>query len=84
MVPLEMSAFLFNVQLPSSDADAMAAVQSALDHEYHIYFVFGSVVDAASGEPLLFTRLSAQVYLELDDFRRFGELVLQLLADQTK
>lgn len=81
LVPLNMSAFLFNVVLPSSDVDALMYVQQTLDVDYHIYFVFGSVESSTgdSTETIWFARLSAQVYLELSDFEKLGDLVLELL-----
>jgi selenocysteine lyase/cysteine desulfurase len=81
LVPLDMVSFLFSVILPSTDADAIAYVQSTMDSEYLIYFVYDKTVSAKTGETIFFTRLSAQVYLELSDFERFGALLPKLLLE---
>lgn len=81
LVPLNMTSFLFTVILPTTDVDAVAYAQSTMDHQYHIYFVYDQYTDPSTGNTLLFTRLSAQVYLELSDFRRFAELMPQLLTE---
>lgn len=101
-----MIGFMFNVVLPSTDADAIAYVQTMLDMKYQIYIVYGwvdvgvedgvqgvqgqlsGVLPASSSHPspssstrIYFSRLSAQVYNELSDFERLGELVPQLLKE---
>ena len=60
-MPLAMSGFMFNVILPSKDADAVTAMQSALDKNYNIYLVTASAVLTLTGETVYYTRLSAQV-----------------------
>ena len=75
-----MSAFLFSIILPSTDAEALAYVQSTLDSQYSMYMVYGSIV-TAKNETVFFTRLSSQVYLEVNDFLQLGELVPRLLTE---
>ena len=76
-----MSGFMVNVILPSSDLPAVTYVAESLNSTYNIYLVTGSVPDSRLDQPILFTRLSAQVYLEMDDFTQLGVLVPALLKE---
>jgi hypothetical protein len=81
-IPEDMSGFMVNVILPTSHPEAASYVTSTLNSTYNIYMVTGSVVDSRPGRvgtPILFTRLSAQIYLELSDFTQLGKLVPDLL-----
>ena len=104
-VPAEMTGFMVTIELPSSDADAVAYMRNTLESEHHIYIVYDqmpmtlftppppppSSSPTPVAEPthpparslLFFTRLSAQVYLEMSDFEQLGQLVPQLLAQHT-
>lgn len=53
------------------------APDPAADH--NVYIVCSEVRDT-SGRSMFFTRLSAQVYLDLNDFRTLAELVLELVG----
>ena len=70
-----------NVILPSTDPEAIAYVQSTLDSKYRIYMVYGSATDSATGQLIYFTRLSAQVYVQMSDFELLAELVPKLLSE---
>jgi hypothetical protein len=109
LVSEEMTGFMANVILPSTNRTAIEEMQAALNSTYNIYLVAGPATsfvpsfneNSASAEtlkddckesadsdmdcePTLFiTRLSAQVYLELSNFARLGDLVLQLLNGST-
>jgi hypothetical protein len=77
-----MTAFMINVILPTSDANAAAYMQAKLDSDFNIYLVYSTVADASNPAKLiLYTRLSSQVYLELRDFTQLKELVPQLLQE---
>jgi hypothetical protein len=80
-VPLEMSGFMINVILPSNDKELLASVHKDLDEKHGIYAVFGCV-NTDCDKTIYFTRLSMQVYIELDDVEIFGNLVLKLLHDR--
>jgi len=80
LVPESMTAFMFNVVLPTNDANAAAYMQAKLDSDYNIYLVYTSVTDS-QGNTILYTRLSSQVYLELRDFEQLKELVPKLLTE---
>jgi uncharacterized membrane protein YgaE (UPF0421/DUF939 family) len=43
-VPEEMTAFMVNIVLPSTDHDAVKKMQKSLDETYNIFLVFGSVL----------------------------------------
>ena len=75
-----MTGFMVNVVLPTRDEAETAALQSALDKEYNMYFVYGSVKRSSTGELLHFTRLSAQIYLQLSDFELLAQRVTETLA----
>ena len=82
-IPEDMSGFMVNVILPTSDPEAVTYLTSTLNSTYNIYMVASSVVDSRPGRvgtSIMFTRLSAQIYLELSDFTQLGKLVPDLLA----
>lgn len=82
LIPNEMTGYMINVILPSTDADAVAYMQDQLDKVYDIYVVYSSVQSAGDpGNMIFFTRLSAQVYLELADFEKLSLLVPTLLQE---
>lgn len=83
LVPEDMSGFMINVILPSTDPDAVAYMRETLDQKFGIYIVYDMIPSSLSntGKDILFTRLSAQVYLELSDFTQLGELVPRLLEE---
>ena len=73
---------MVNVILPSADPEAVSYVTTTLNSTYNIYMVTGSVTDSRAGQvgvPILFARLSAQIYLEMSDFTQLGKLVPDLL-----
>jgi hypothetical protein len=75
-----MQGFMFNIVLPTTDANAAAYMQAKLDSDYNIYLVYTSVLDN-QGNTILYTRLSSQVYLELKDFEQIKDLVPKLLSE---
>lgn len=79
-----MSGFMVNVILPSADPAAVSYVTSTLNSTYNIYMVAASVPAATKEGILMFTRLSAQVYLESSDFEQLGLLVPELLKEYGK
>jgi hypothetical protein len=80
-VPDNLIGNMTNVILPTTSADAVKELQYRLDNEYNIYIVAVSVFSHTLGSPIYFTRLSAQVYVEMSDFVRLGELVLMILNE---
>ena len=109
LVPPQMTAFMVNIVLPSTDATAIKLMQEELNETYGIYIVYGSVevtaktdnhqdpkdnnipVDgevatkedtACQKRTVYVTRLSAQVYLDMNDFIELGRLVPELLRKE--
>jgi hercynylcysteine S-oxide lyase len=82
LVGVDLTGFMVNIILPSTDVEAIAFMRDTLDIEYNIYIVYDVIPADKSdtGEEIYFTRLSAQVYLELQDFMRLATLVPELLA----
>ena len=74
--PLSFQAALFNVILPTADFELATQMQQDLFDKHGIYFL--SLQDEASG--IVFTRLSAQIYLERSDFEELGALVKEYLC----
>ena len=75
---------MVNIVLPSNDPVALKYVQHELDTVHNIYIVFDSFVDSRIRNPeheynVYFTRLSAQVYVQISDFEILGKLVLEIL-----
>ncbi|GMI02790.1 hypothetical protein TrVE_jg10619 [Triparma verrucosa] len=74
--PPEFEAALFNVVLPTTDYERATDLQTYLLNEYGIYML--ALLDEPTG--IVYTRLSAQIYLERDDFVKVGDLVLDFLS----
>ena len=72
---------MVNIQLPSSNYAALKSMQNILDREHNVYLVFDCVVDESEEDrkKIYFTRLSAQVYIEMLDFEMVGRLVSEVL-----
>lgn len=84
LVSEDMTGYIINVILPSTDVNAIGSMAGALSSKHGFYFTYGSVnLTATTGETVYYTRLSAQVYLELSDFEKLAYLVLTLLAEYT-
>lgn len=79
MVPDRMEEFMINIELPAGidSIDAGKALMEDLETQHGIYMI--ALYDGPSGR--FYTRLSAQVYLELEDFQRLGMLVLDFIED---
>lgn len=76
LVPEDMTPYaMTNVVLPSSDADKISRMQQELDATHHIYITCGHV-DLGD---IHYVRISAQIYLALEDFLPLEYLVPQLL-----
>ena len=74
--PPEFEAALFNVVLPTTDYKRATDLQTYLLNEYGIYML--ALLDEPTS--IVYTRLSAQIYLERDDFVKVGDLVLDFLS----
>lgn len=74
-----MTGYMFNVVLPTNNVDKVAAMQAELDKVHNLYMVYGTATSSLTGETIIFTRLSAQVYLELSDFEKLAGLVSTML-----
>lgn len=72
-VPESMEEFMINIALPTKNATLAKEIQHLLLQNHAIYIVVAQ--EPTSG--IIFTRLSSQIYLEMSDFTRLGELVLQ-------
>jgi len=77
LVPREsMNAALISIELPTNNATIAYGVQAQLLAQYDTYVQLGTV--ANSSPPLMFVRISAQIYLELGDFILMAQRWLQL------
>jgi selenocysteine lyase/cysteine desulfurase len=75
MVPDSMEEFMINILLPTQNATVAKGLQEFLLEQHNMYII----VAHDKGSDLIFTRLSAQIYLELSDFEQLGGLVLEFL-----
>lgn len=75
LAPMEISPMMFNVVLPTNDTQKASAMQNDLLSKHNIYMI--TLQEPVSG--LIYSRLSAQIYLELSDFQLLGQLVLDYL-----
>ena len=89
LVDVNMCANMVNVILPIIDnsnhennMNKIKLIQQKLDIEHNIYFVYSSV-KKLNGESIIFTRLSAQIYNELNDYKQFAELFLKYSRSTT-
>ncbi len=78
MCPISMHSSMSIVKIPTDDQAVCQRVRSVLVAEHHMS-VSGWTPLPRDGIACYF-RLSAQVYLEMSDFERLGELVLQIIA----
>ena len=62
--------------LPTADFDLAMKMQGDLLNDHGVYML--SLKDEKTG--IVYTRLSAQIYLDRDDFVKLGELVKKYLA----
>lgn len=89
-----LTANMINVVLPTHDSEAVSFLQKQLDDVHNIYIVCSSLrintciegdkgSDSANSitNDVFFTRLSAQIYLELSDFARLANLVPIILSE---
>jgi len=74
IVPQFMIGAMIDVELPVVDMAEGEALRHAIFEEYNMYFITHQL------QGRVFTRLSAQIYLEQADFVLFGERVLETLA----
>ena len=78
LVPPSMTGAMANIVLPWTDPAAVSYVASALLSEYNSMVVFASVLPtqgASSSAAIQFIRLSAQVYVSMDDVRWLADTV---------
>jgi selenocysteine lyase/cysteine desulfurase len=77
LVPDSMEEFMINIGLPKciSSIEQGKALQGWLLQEHNVYML------VLQGSDMFYTRLSAQVYLEMQDFERLGSLVLDFCQD---
>ena len=71
---------MMNIILPCQNEQMIDAMQKRLNEEFNMYVPTGKVL-ATDGTTIHFVRLSCQIYLEISDFQRFGDIVLQLLSE---
>lgn len=69
---------MLTVRLPTNDMGAAAALQARLQQDYDTYIVVFPFQNR------VWTRLSAQIYLEKADFVELGTLISQLLRSHSK
>lgn len=78
LVPMSMTGTMSNVILPSSNGDAINYMVSTLLSDYNTFLVAASVVDS-QGNIIYYSRLSAQVYLEMEDIKWLAVMVPRLI-----
>lgn len=74
LCPNDMIGYMANVFLPTQSKEETEALRDALDTKHNVYIPVGKV-KMHTGEERYYTRLSAQVYLTMDDFCRICELL---------
>jgi len=73
LVPEHMCGSLIDIELPLSSMEEAEALRAYLFQVYNTYFIVHQLQNK------IYTRLSAQIYLEEEDFILFGDRVLEFL-----
>jgi hypothetical protein len=78
MAPNSMEEFMINILLPEAihTQEMATELMNYLLREHQMYIRIA--YHGPSG--ILYTRLSSQIYLEMDDFVKLGDLVLQFCS----
>ena len=83
LVPDSMEVFMINVPLPENTITTTSMANQLMTYLFEKHNIYARIMpwmlepDGATGH--FYTRLSSQIYLELSDFIRFGEVVLEFL-----
>ena len=80
LVPASMTAFMSNVILPIQNNEHCSILQKRLFDENKISMVYGQVL-SQEGTQIYYTRISAQVYLSLNDFILLASNVKRILLE---
>lgn len=79
-IPESMTGFMSCVILPCRDKALLEAMHGHLMKEYQLSYVYSSVPSGTvANELIYFVRISAQVYLKLEDFEFFAAKVKEYL-----
>lgn len=76
--PESMTGWMTNVRWPTDDGAVAGAVSARLLSEYD------TRLNIFSFNGLVYSRVSLQIYLTMDDVARVGRLVLELLGEATR
>jgi selenocysteine lyase/cysteine desulfurase len=76
LAPNDMQVMMINVELPTSSFELAQRLQRHLLEEHNMYII----VLQEPRSKIVYTRLSAQIYLGIDDFRRLGLCVKDYLT----
>ncbi|XP_065191425.1 uncharacterized protein LOC135822549 [Sycon ciliatum] len=80
--PDDMFAAMVDIELPTGDGNKAAEIASVFVSKYNMYIVVYQM--KGTEPPQYWTRLSAQIYLEVIDFERVGQLVLEIIQQPSQ
>jgi len=81
MVPTYMTGMMSNVRLPVKDGNQMGWLKTQLLDEYNMQVSTYVMTNVVTKEESFWMRISAQIYLERDDFVRLGLAVSELVQN---
>lgn len=79
MAPSSIHSMMINIVLPTKDFEKAKAMQIKLLNEHKIYMI----VLQEPFSKIVYTRLSAQVYLNLNDFKELGYIIKKYLMESS-
>jgi selenocysteine lyase/cysteine desulfurase len=77
MAPESLEEFMINIALPLTDVATAKGLHAYLLSDHNMY----AVIAFDTGSSFFYTRLSAQIYLEMSDFVRLGDAVLKYITN---
>ena len=79
LAPKSLIASLADVVLPIQDKDQITQICDLLTSKYNTFVIARSVNFYPTGDEVWVIRLSAQIYLEMNDFVLLADRVLELI-----
>lgn len=81
LVPEKMTAFMSNVILPIQTNEGCALLQKKLFDENRISLIYGNVLSSDDDTRIYYTRISVQVYIDMNDFILLASNVKRIILE---
>jgi len=80
MLPDNMTGFMANIRMPTNDPIMAGTISQRLADEYRIQTAGYAYTNIETNITSFWFRLSTQIYLEEEDFKRIGQAVIEILG----